>query len=256
MPESRSLTRMPVYDLETGRIIGRVRRLIVDPEARAVAGLLINGRLGKGVPCIPFRGLHAIGQHAVTVRSAGALAPLSEHADLQELLRSRRRLYHTPILTEGGKFLGDVDEFTIDPKSGRIETLLLSGGLIRDLFRGQAVLPAHLVLTIGEDVVIVRDEAVPLLELRAVGAGDAGPYRHTKDRPSAQSTGDSAGRRPVLAIWRRWRTCREVPDQGTLPARPVPGIGTADEPVSPHLEEAAGGASPNEAPSAGGAGSR
>src|SRR5690606_27072986 len=41
LPESRSLTRMPVYDLETGRIIGRVRRLIVDPEARAVAGLLI-----------------------------------------------------------------------------------------------------------------------------------------------------------------------------------------------------------------------
>ena len=247
---------MPVYDLETGRIIGRVRRLIVDPEARAVAGLLIKGRLGKGAPCLPFRELHAIGRHAVTVRSASALAPLSEHPDLQELLRSRRRVYHTPILTEGGRFLGDVDEFTIDPKSGRIEALLLSGGLIRDLFRGQAVLPAHLVLTIGEDVVIVRDEAVPLLEPRAVGAGGAGPERHAKDRPSTESTREPAASAPVWAIWRRWRARREVPGQGTLPARPGTGLRTADESVSLNLEEATAGASPNEAPPAGGAGSR
>jgi len=206
LPESRRLTRMPVYDLETGRVIGRVRRVIVDPDSRAVAGLLIHGRLGQVARCLPFRELHAIGEHAVTVRSAAALAPLPEHPHLQELLRSRRRLYHTPILTEGGRFLGDVDEFTIDPKSGRIEGLLLSGGLVRDLFRGQAVLPAQLVLTIGEDAVIVRDEAETLCRARSRDAGqvDARPHLPPGDHATTdtlalgtQNAGDGRERATV-----------------------------------------------------------
>lgn len=166
MATSRSLTRMPVYDVSNGRIVGRVHRLIIDPDARKVIGLLLATRLGRETRCLPFRNIHSIGEHAVTVRGMEAIARLADLPDMDEMLRSQRRIYHSPILTEDGSFVGDVDEFTVNGQTGRIESLLISGGLIQDLFRGQVGLPAHLVVTIGEDATIVRDQAVTMLKQR------------------------------------------------------------------------------------------
>ena len=166
MAESRWLSRMPVYDIARGRVVGRVSRLLVDADARKVVGLLLATRLGREPRCLPFRHVHAIGEHAVTVRGTDAIAPLSRLPDMEEALRSQRRIYNSPILTEGGVFVGDVDEFTINTESGRLETLLVSGGLIQDLFRGQAALPSHLVVAIGEDATIVKDVAVTYLKER------------------------------------------------------------------------------------------
>lgn len=164
MPDSRALTRMPVYDITNGRVVGRVHRLVIDPDARKVVGLLLATRLGREARCLPFRSIHAIGQHAVTVRGVEAIMRLSELPDIEELARTRRRIYHSPILTEDGSFVGDVDEFTVNGQTGRIETLLVSGGMIHDLFRGQVALPAHFVVTIGEDATIVRDQAIASLK--------------------------------------------------------------------------------------------
>lgn len=251
---------MPVYDLETGRIIGRVRRLIVDPDERRIAALLLAARLGKEAPCLPFRELHAIGDHAVTVRGTDSLAPLSQHPELQELLRARRRVCPAPILTEGGRFLGDVDEFTVDPKTGRIESLLLSGGLIRDLFRGQAVLPADLVLTVGEDAIIVRDDAAALLapartesaagrEARGTGLepkGEQASVDGVDERRSNSPDRHATPAERLRAAFRSWRPRRtppppsepesphDFPDtRATAPAAAAPARDPEAEPPAP-----------------------
>lgn len=192
MATSRSLTRMPVYDVSNGRIVGRVHRLIVDPDARKVIGLLLATRLGKEARCLPFRNIHSIGEHAVTVRGMDAITRLSDLPDMEEVLRSQRRIYHSPILSEDGSFVGDVDEFTINAQSGRIDTLLISGGLIHDLFRGQVALPAHLVVTIGEDATIVRDQAVVMLKQRRreqlVGGAEKTGTNGRRTNEAAEST--------------------------------------------------------------------
>lgn len=171
MAESRWLSRMPVYDIVKGRVVGRVHRLIVVPDARKVIGLLLATRLGREPRCLPFRHVHAVGEHAVTVRGTEAIAPVSELPDMEEAMRAQRRIHNSPILTEGGAFIGDADEFTINTQSGRLESLLVSGGLIRDLFRGQAALPSHLIVAIGEDATIVKDIAVSFLEQRRLEQG-------------------------------------------------------------------------------------
>lgn len=166
MTESRWLSRMPVYDIAKGRVVGRIHRLIVDADSRKVVGLLLATRLGREPRCLPFRHVHAIGEHAVTVKGTDAIAPISELPDMEEAYRSQRRIYNSPVLTESGSFIGDIEEYTINPQSGRLESMLVSGGLIKDLFRGPTALPAHLVVAIGEDATIVKDVAVTYLEQR------------------------------------------------------------------------------------------
>lgn len=201
MPTSRSLTRMPVYDVSNGRIVGRVHRLIVDADVRKVIGLLLATRLGKEARCLPFRNIHSIGEHAVTVRGMDAITRLSDLPDMEEVLRSQRRIYHSPILTEDGSFVGDVDEFTVNAQTGRIDTLLISGGLIHDLFRGQVALPAHLVVTIGEDATIVRDQAVTMLKQRrreqmAAGAEATGTDGRRAAGAGSAEQGDNVSAHP------------------------------------------------------------
>jgi len=254
---------MPVYDLETGRVVGRVRRLIVDPDERRVVGLLLAGRLGKEPQCLPFRDVHAVGEHAVTVRGTDAIVPVSELPEMQEALRSRRRLYHAPILTEGGRFLGDVDEYTVNPRSGRIEALLLSGGLIRDLFRGQAVLPAHLVLTIGEDALIVRDQAVGLLEPRAregaegpgarslphgSAGGAAQPHAAAASPPRARTAAQRL--RAVFSGWRRRSSAAGEDPPAPKETAPSPPAASGRS-AAPGPSPALGGAAPGGPPAPG-----
>lgn len=186
MTESRWLSRMPVYDIAKGRVVGRIHRLIVDADSRKVVGLLLATRLGREPRCLPFRHVHAIGEHAVTVRGTDAIVPLSELPDMEETLRAQRRIYNSPILTEGGAFIGDVDEFTINTESGRLEAMLVSGGLIRDMFRGQAALPSHLIVAIGEDATIVKDIAVTYLKERQQS------QRETRDGGAARRPAETA----------------------------------------------------------------
>ncbi|REJ32252.1 MAG: hypothetical protein DIU83_09080, partial [Bacillota bacterium] len=207
MAESRWLSRMPVYDIARGRVVGRVSRLLVDADARKVVGLLLATRLGREPRCLPFRHVHAIGEHAVTVRGTDAIAPLSRLPDMEEALRSQRRIYNSPILTEGGVFVGDVDEFTINTESGRLETLLVSGGLIQDLFRGQAALPSHLVVAIGEDATIVKDVAVTYLKERRQAQRENNKEDSARGAPG-----------PAEGSW------RERPRRGLTVRRPARGV--------------------------------
>lgn len=204
MTNSRTLTRMPVYDISNGRIVGRVHRLVIDPDSRKVVGLLLATRLGKEARCLPYRNIHSVGEHAVTVRGMDAISRLSELPDIEDVVRSQRRIYNSPILTEDGSFVGDVDEFTVNTQSGRIDSLLISGGLIHDLFKGQAALPAHFVVTIGEDATIVRDQAVTALKQRQREQAAAADKQHRASGGAPRHDGDDTvderadGRRPTI----------------------------------------------------------
>lgn len=214
LADSRSLSRMPVYDIVKGRVVGRVHRLIVDADARKVVGLLLATRLGREPRCLPFRHVHAIGEHAVTVRGTEAIAPVSELPDMEEAMRAQRRIYSSPILTEGGLFIGDVDEFTINTQSGRLESLLVSGGLMKDLFRGQAALPSHLIVAIGEDATIVKDIAVSFLE-----------QRQREQRQQTHPAGTESRPRPAAP-----RTAHADTPAASVPDSPTPK--EASTPVS------------------------
>lgn len=222
---------MPVYDVSNGRVIGRVRRLVIDPDARKIVGLLLAARIGRQTRCLPFRDIHAIGEHAITVQDPAAIVPLSELPDMEEIARTKRRIHHSPILTEDGYFVGDVDEFTINAQTGRIETLLVSGGMIHDLFKGQASLPAHLVLTVGEDATIVRQQAVAVLRQKQTGA-DASPAGEDDTSSDADDARSASENGPIRSFSRNLlgRFARHKTDDGQEP--PVVIIDARDSEAS------------------------
>lgn len=157
--KSRRLLAMPVVSLADGQLLGRVRSLVVDPKALAVVALALDaGGLFKEQRVITFAAVKSIGEHAITVEDASAVARLSAVPDLVPLVRQPVALLGAKVMTEDGRFLGSAEEYFFTAQ-GTIDHFVVSGGTWRTFLQGKALLPAPAVRTVGQGSIIVKAEA-------------------------------------------------------------------------------------------------
>ncbi len=111
------------------------------------------------------------------------------------------------MITEGGTVLGVVEEYLIDPATGKIAALEIAGKASEKILRKRAILPAAEVRTIGRDVVVVHNGAAEALTpgespfaegLRNLKEGAGRIMRKAWGRQSAEGgAGQNAGERPA-----------------------------------------------------------
>ncbi|NLG68724.1 MAG: hypothetical protein GX496_04025 [Firmicutes bacterium] len=202
MVKSRRLLGLQVIDLDDGRAVGRVNRLIFDPRARrGRARIGASGHWPAEDQVLEWSRAGGVGQHAVTIRGAQALARPGALPELQPLLRRPLRVYGTRVLTEDGEFLGNVEERRSDPRSGEGARVILAPAGLAQRLRGRASIPADAVLVMGEDAMVVRASTVaqpgrawpdgaqpPGLRIRSPRNGSATPT--SAAAPGAPSAGD------------------------------------------------------------------
>lgn len=161
MVKSRRLLGLQVIDLDSGRAVGRVNRLIFDPRGRRVCAFVVaSGHWPAEDQVLEWGRAAGVGQHAITVRGAQSLARPASVPELQPLLRRPLRVYGTRVLTEDGDFLGSVEELLIDPRTGQVERVILAPAGLAQRLRGRASIPADAVLVMGEDAMVVRAATV------------------------------------------------------------------------------------------------
>ena len=115
--------------------IGSVSHLVIDPERRVVAELVV-GR-GRGAQIVAFGDLSGFGADAVMVTGEDALREPHgdrDHAAVKGRLDAICRL----ALSDLGNELGHVSDIVFDPQTGVIETVLIGD----DEHPGEALLGA------------------------------------------------------------------------------------------------------------------
>ncbi len=157
MRKSRHFYSLPVVTLEEGKEIGHIKGIVIDPEEAAVVALIVQ----KSSPfseqkAIPYSRVVSVGDNAVTIQRVASAEKLGSIPNLAKLMKEKITLRGARVITEGGVALGYVDEFFIDPETGKITSLEISGRLGEKLFKGKASLAADEVRTIGKDVLVVR----------------------------------------------------------------------------------------------------
>ncbi len=151
--KTQDLVGKPVISLQ-GEEVGTVARVIVDPVRATVAGLLVNVKgWFKGEKGLEFEAVNSFGDYAVTIQRAGQVVPL-ENLPTVEKLAKDYNIYDMRIITPQGKLVGTIDDFCFNKETGKIEKYILSGGLIKNLFKGRASIPAGSIDKIGTDVII------------------------------------------------------------------------------------------------------
>jgi sporulation protein YlmC with PRC-barrel domain len=165
------LSGRAVVDIDAAERLGRVDKIVLDPDARQVAGFVVSrgsSILGGGDhTTLPASSVHAVGPDAITVRSQAA-----EPADRLSHLPRVSDMVGRKVVSETGKVLGKVHDVLIDERDGRIVGYALAGdGLDEKL---KAMLPsmqepderrmpylrADASLKAGKDLIVAPEDAM------------------------------------------------------------------------------------------------
>jgi sporulation protein YlmC with PRC-barrel domain len=156
-----------VVDMDAAEKVGRIEKVIIDPEARRVAGFTVahgaNLISGGTRMTLPASSVHAIGPDAVTVHGsvvAGDLAHLEELPRVSDVVGRK-------VVSRDGRLLGKVEDILIDDEDGRIIGYELSD-------KDGTYLKAEADLRTGRDLIVAPEDAV---------AHDG----HDRDYPSSSS---------------------------------------------------------------------
>jgi len=147
-----------MVDIEAAEKMGTIEKLILDPDARRVAGFVIV--TGGGFPgnkertTVPASAVHAIGPDAVTVKRDEAGADAITR--LEGLPRGSD-VIGRKVVTEDGRYLGKVDDVLIEREDGRIFGYVLGD------HHGKGkhpYLPADANLKAGKDLIVASESAM------------------------------------------------------------------------------------------------
>ena len=163
MRRARTVIGLPIISLAEGVRIGHVKDLVLDPDGRTVAALVVSEpSWRRDAELVPIGKVRSFGRDAITIYDLSGLIQSRSERDLYDLLMADVKLDGLLAMTEGGNYLGTVEEVMLGPR-GELIAYEISAGFTEDVHRGKRLLPANEALTVGRDVATFPDGIESLL---------------------------------------------------------------------------------------------
>lgn len=172
MKRSRAIIGRPVINLAEGAYIGRVRDLVIDPAARAVAAIVIQaGALSREQKFVPYNRVQAVGANAIVLGSGDRGVRTPGLPEIVRLWKERTPVVGARVVSVSGSVLGVVREYYVDPATGDLAGFEVAASYRQNLRGGRRFIAVRWVKTLGRDILIVDDAALGDPE-KPRGAGD------------------------------------------------------------------------------------
>lgn len=174
MPKRKAVLGRLVLERATGRPVGRVEELVLDPAGTTVLGVLVRGPGGHGY--YDLRELTGYGADVLQVAERlGDLGPRPVRAVAHGGAGTRRRwvrqgLLKKRVVDDRGRDRGVLEDIWFDARSGRVTRWVLSDSVLGDLVAGRKTIPAPAGAVCGPDTIVVAADA-----FGAPGDGGDGP---------------------------------------------------------------------------------
>jgi len=171
---SRKYLSLPIISLQEGQQIGYVKSLILDAGTKALAAIVVDTKgFFKDQRIIPYSKVVSVGEDAITIDKESHVEKTSSLPALFDLVKQKLTIIGTKMVTETGKTLGIADEYYIDPGTGKITRIEISGGIIDGFLSGKAWISAEHIKTIGHDVIISQKDSENALTIADKGLSDS-----------------------------------------------------------------------------------
>ena len=169
--KTQDLIGKPIISLQ-GEEVGSVSRIIADSENGRIVGLTVNVKgWFKGEKAIEFESVKSFGNYAVTVELGSHIVTLDSLPSLKKI-SEESNLYNMRIITPEGQLVGTIDDFFFDTTTGKIEKFILTGGIIKNLFKGRAAIPATSIQIVGKDAIIAISNVEETIQKDEAGIQD------------------------------------------------------------------------------------
>lgn len=177
MLKGKSVIGKSVLSRADGERVAELKDLIIAKDhSRIVALLTDEGGLFSKARAVPIARVVSFGKDAVVITDKGAVEQADTDPTIKESLDSKDRLVGKRVFSESGDAQAVVSDIYFDDTpgsngmSGAIVGLELEGGVLQNSSDGTAYLPFSDIISIGQDAVVIKADAVNALLQQASGA--------------------------------------------------------------------------------------
>ncbi len=174
MKPSRKFLSLPIISLKEGQQLGYVKSLILNASTKSLAAIVVDPKgFFKDQRIIPYAKVVSVGDDAITINTESHVEKSSSLPELLELVKEKLTIIGTKMVTETGKTLGTADEYYVDPSTGHITQIQISGGKFEGFLNGKAWIAAEYITTIGHDVIVIQKGSENALTMADKGLSDS-----------------------------------------------------------------------------------
>jgi uncharacterized protein YrrD len=131
----------PVAERRTGKDMGRIKDLIVDPTGQEVTAIVLSYGLLRGPRVVLWSSVQAFGPDSVVINAPKSLIWASKEPDVRAVLAKKRPVKGLKLVTTRGHRLGRISDFAFDESTGDVTGYELMTRLFADRVEGRPFLP-------------------------------------------------------------------------------------------------------------------
>lgn len=156
----KELVGMTVFAIDGGRNVGTVDRLFFSPDEMRITDLVVSrgtAVLEDPEPqrVLPTDRVKAIGRDAITIDSEDHL-DVTPDGEVPGGRVAFDEIEREKVITESGDQVGEVASVSFSDETYLLEVIEVSRGFLS----GNAVIPVNQIISVGEDVIVVKDTAL------------------------------------------------------------------------------------------------
>jgi len=174
MLKGKQVIENPIIADSSGKLIGRVKDVLIDPYSNQLGAFILKKRLSRASAAVlPWIGVKAVEPARVIAWAPTMIVNADDLFDLKQLLKQGTISEGTRFKTRDGQFLGSLFDFYFDEQGGAIIGYDVVGGLLARSERDHAFLPAPDRVSFDKDTNTVL---VPFKATSITVHGDCRPH--------------------------------------------------------------------------------
>lgn len=159
MEKHSEVIGLPVICVDSGSKIGTIAEVIFCPKIRQVNGIILERKGFEHLrKVILLKDILDFGSNAVIVKNSDSVRHMGKK-EFTGKFKQKGDMLGLKVYTKSGDDLGVVKDVLFDCKTGDIEGVEVSDGLMQDLVKGRNILPLFGRVEIGEENILVDRES-------------------------------------------------------------------------------------------------
>ncbi len=154
---ANQLTDRPIMSLQTGEGVAQIVRPILDPTSLEVVGYLCQTPRQQQHLVLMVRDIRELARDCVIVDSADELTEASDIIRLKPLLEQNYSPIHQAVITDLGRRLGKVEDYTINLESNRLQKLYVKQPIWRSLSGASLIIDRTQIIDVTPQQIVVRE---------------------------------------------------------------------------------------------------
>ncbi|MBI2448340.1 PRC-barrel domain-containing protein [Candidatus Microgenomates bacterium] len=146
-----------VVDMSSLTIAGDISSVVVDPENGAILALLLQKNFWNTVRALSWRDIVEWYKDGILVRDSDNIVSVGDIIKVEKAMKEKTFALGDRVLTQKGKFLGFLHDFSFDSTLGAIGTIIVKKRFSSEL----RIMSAHRILSILSGKIIIRDIIEP-----------------------------------------------------------------------------------------------